>query len=87
MMVVALSDDVRARLDQHPDDRQIGLGGREVQGMSVVAEVANADVRAVLQQDADALEPISPAALCSAVCCSQVTPGASIRSGCASSRR
>ena len=59
-MVVALADHIGARLDQHPDDLQVGGFGGEMQRIGIVAEIADLDVGASLQQQLDAFSPVKP---------------------------
>ena len=48
-MIVALAVDLRAGLDEHAHDRQVGALGGEVQRIRVVAVVADPHVGAALQ--------------------------------------
>ncbi len=58
MMVVAFTDHVGARLDQQPDDREIGGLGGKVQGIGVVAVVSDVNVGAMVQQQPYARDPV-----------------------------
>ena len=59
--------DIGARFDQQRYDAEIRRVGRKVQGIGVVAVVADANVRAAIEQQPHAVRRLRHAAMCSAV--------------------
>jgi hypothetical protein len=60
LVVVALADDIGTCFDQESDDVQICSFRGEMQGIGVVAVVADANIRAALEQQPHAVSAIAP---------------------------
>ena len=60
LVVVARADDIGACFDQERDDVEIRRVGRKVQGIGVVAIVADANVRSAIEQKPHAVRAIAP---------------------------
>jgi hypothetical protein len=63
VVVIARAHDIGARFHQHLDDREVGGFCGEVDGVGVVAVVADANVGAALQQQPHAGRVVSPSGL------------------------
>ena len=87
LVVVAPADDIGARFDQQADGVKVRSIGRKMQGIVVVAVVADANVGAAVEQLLHVSATIAPAAICSAVRPQELPPRASIKSRCSASNR
>src|SRR5207249_7901956 len=56
VVVVTVADDVTARVDESPNDVHVAGGGRPVQGVRVVAQLARVHVEPAPQQQVHGLE-------------------------------